>query len=241
MDVVLLGHSYIRRLRDGLIPPLHSHRGQDVGIGSLIRAAQLASNLNISQHIRRVYTFSDGVVRIRDLDGIQTFVDRIRPGIVFIDIGSNDLAHYDVVDAYTMLQLVTQLTDLALSLHAPKIILSAILPRTGNITCSPDTFRENAELFNTYLMNICDPKSKLVYHKPRGFWNQYLDGLEHTLEVSDWSSDGIHCNRPDSFQKYKTRTRRAIMTQVHWASKAAASHLDTSQRRPLGAEDRVTQ
>ena len=241
MDVVLLGHSYIRRLQDGLIPPLHSHHGQDVGIGSLIRAAQLASNLNISQHIRRAYTFSDGVVRIRDLDGIQTFVDRIRPGIVFIDIGSNDLAHYDVVDAYTMLQLVTQLTDLALSLHAPKIILSAILPSTGNITCSPDTFRENAERFNTYLLNICDPKSKLVYHKPCGFWNQYLDGLEHTLEVSDWSSDGIHCNRPDWFKKYKARTRRAILTQVHWASKAAASHPDTSQRRPLGAEDRVTQ
>jgi hypothetical protein len=179
----------------------------------------LSKNLNISQHVKRVFTFSDGVVSIGDIARAHSFINDIGPGIVLIDIGSNDLAHIQTVDPSTMLHLATSLTDLVLTLNACKVIFNAILPRTGNITCNPETFRANAELYNNYLKNICDPKSKLVYHKPRGFWNSYTDGLEHICQVSEWSSDGIHCDTPESFRRWTARTRRAILTQVHWARK----------------------
>jgi hypothetical protein len=217
MDVVVLGHSFVRRLRDGLIPPWPSNRGRDIGIGSLNRASLLSRKFNISRHVGRVYTFSDGVVRIGDIARAQHFIDQIAPGILLIDIGSNDLARIDVVDPLHMLRLATSLTDMALTFCARKVIFNAILPRTGNITCTPETFRANAEHFNTYLMNICDPRSKLVYHQPRGFWTSYADSRNDICAVSAWSTDVIHCDNPDSFRRYMARTRRAILSQVHWA------------------------
>ena len=217
MDVVVLGHSFIRRLRDGLIPPKKSKRSHDIPAWNTAAASQLTAAWGMSQHIRHIYTFSDGVTRIRDIDGATHMVERIRPGIVLMDIGSNDLAHVDSVDPSQMLRLATHITDTALTLSTHKVIINAILPRTGNITCTPAVFRENASHLNSFLKNICDPKSRLVFHKPRGFWTQCTDAKERPCEVSEWSSDGIHCDMPDSARRYSARTRRAILTQVHWA------------------------
>jgi hypothetical protein len=218
MDIVVLGHSFVRRLRDGLIPPVPYRHSHDIHAWNATAAAQLASAWGISDHVRHVYTYSDGIVRIRDVDRAVSTIQRIRPCVVLIDIGSNDLAHVEEVDPPLMLRLATQLTDFAIDLAAHKVILNAILPRTGNITCPPAVFRDNAEHFNNFLYNICDPKSKLVFHKPRGFWKTHVDGKERLCEVAEWSSDGIHCTL-ESMRRYSTRTKRAIITQVRWLSK----------------------
>ena len=101
MDVVVLGHSFVRRLRDGLIPPWPSNRGRDIGIASPNRASLLSRKFNISPHVGRVYTFSDGVVRIGDIARAHGFIGQIVPGILLIDIGSNDLARIDALTPYS--------------------------------------------------------------------------------------------------------------------------------------------
>lgn len=226
-----MGHSFVRRLRDGLVPPLPSKRGQDIPPWNTKGASHLASAWGISDHVRGVYTYCDGVVRIRDIDIALSTVRRVRPGVVLIDIGSNDLAHVDEVNPNLMLRLVTQLTDFALALPTSKVVLNAILPRTGNITCAPEVFRENAEHFNNFLFNICDPPSKIVFHRPRGFWMTHVGGKERVCEVHEWSTDGIHCNMPASMGRYRARTRRAVLAQIHSVRETTEPRSSTASNR----------
>ena len=220
MEVVLLGHSFIRRLRDDLVPwRPQGGRGTDVGLGHPLRAAQLARAMGVSRNVRRIYTFSDGIVRIGDVDQAAAFVRRASPGVLLLDVGSNDLAHIVTVDPVQVLRLAVQLTDVASLFEAAFVIINAIIPRTGNITCVPDTFRENAELFNTFVKNICETSEKLVFHKLRGFWNTRHGAVTLPCQVPEWSTDGIHCDTSLSMRRYRVRTKHAILAQVARATK----------------------
>jgi hypothetical protein len=214
MDVVLLGHSFIRRMRDDLSPPMFTKHGLDIGHYSSLKAARFSTALRISNHIRGMYTLSNNVNFINDITHSKRLIIRTSPGIVIIDIGSNDLARIDNVNPVKMLELATKITDIATQLSAPVVIINCILPRSVRIASNPKTYLENTIHYNTFLKNICDTSDNLVFHKLRGFTHTWVNDIERRLEVSEWSSDGIHCNTPASRKKYRDSVRHAILSEV---------------------------
>ena len=208
-----MGHSFLRRLRDDMIVNSGSRHGLDIGRASTINAAKMATKLGVSNHLRAIYTHCNYINLIKDLPRCAAITQKIEPSIVVIDIGSNDLANIKTRDHIKMLQLATQVTDFAASIPAKVVIIHAILPRTARITPSTETFQDNVDLYNNFLKNICETSDNLIYDKLRGFRNIWIDNVEYPLKVSDWSTDGIHCNS-QSMKKYKARVRQAILRQV---------------------------
>ena len=214
MDAVFLGHSFIRRLRDDCIPPNKGKHGLDIGTHSEINAAKLAKCIGVQHHVRRIYTHSNYVVSIKDVTRCALLVTKIKPSIVMIDIGSNDLAHITKVNPGLMLELATKITDLATNLSTRVVILNGILPRTAGMSTDTVTFLKNSELYNQFLKNICESSTNLVYNKLRGFTHTWIDNTEQILPVSQWSTDGIHCNTQQSKTRYRTRVKQAILSQI---------------------------
>ena len=224
MNVVIVGHSFVRRLRDDLLPPL-SRRGFDIDPYNPLKAAAFSTKLGIQHHFKGVYTASDGIIFIRDMKYCNSDIVRVSARIVVFDVGSNDLAHVDSVDPNRMLCLATQLTDIGAKLKNAVVIINCILPRTAGITCQRETFIENADLYNEYLKNICATSDNCVYNKLRGFRYIRSNKVQRRREVSEWSKDGIHCNTTASMKHYRSRIRQSIMAEVK-----RAQQLTTAQR-----------
>jgi hypothetical protein len=214
MDVAFLGHSFIRRLRDDNIHHTKGRHGLDIGTHSDINATLFAKCIGVHHHVRRIYTHTNYILFIKDIARCSLLITKIKPGIVLIDIGSNDLASVTKVNPALMLELATQITDSATQLSSSVIIINGILPRTAGMTASAETFQDNADLYNRFLKNICETSTNLVYNKLRGFTHTWIDNIEQKKPVSDWSTDGIHCNTIESMKRYRTRIKQAILSQI---------------------------
>ena len=66
----------------------------------------------------------DDVVFVGDLPSSRHDVRTVRPAVVVVDIGSNDIA----VDHGTMLRLAMDVHKFALSLNVAMVVLNAVLP-----------------------------------------------------------------------------------------------------------------
>ena len=94
MTVVLLGHSFVRRLRDELLHQQPGTKGPAPDINPYHsppdKALKLARNLNITHHFHKAYVAAQGVNLISDLclPGCVELVNFVEPDVVFIDIGS---------------------------------------------------------------------------------------------------------------------------------------------------------
>ena len=95
------------------------------------------------------------------------------------------------------------------------VIFHIALPRTGRTTGSPQTFSRNSFYFNKYLQHLCTTETDSVvkYQNIRGFFSADVDSLY--LTVIEWSTDGIHCNRPSSIRQYTRRVRHAVLVHKY--------------------------
>ena len=211
-SIVLVGHSFIRRFRDYHLP--YHAGGHDILQPNAVRAAQLSDALNLEHHVEGVHTYADNVVMADDLTHSIPLIRAVRPNIVLMDIGSNDLANLHMTDHFSSLDLATRVFDIAKQYNeqrsVPMVIINSILPRSNNIACMADVFLRNAEHYNNVVSNYCD-KKKIIYNKQRGFHFMEIQGQQVSHPVSSWSKDGIHCDIPQSMAQYTQRLRRAIL------------------------------
>ena len=89
MECVFVCHSYIRRLRDVFVTVM------------LV-------------HVERV---ADDIVFIRELEHTRRTIATVKPAVVVIDIGTNDIAHLTADDHVAILNLVTRVYEFAHSLR----------------------------------------------------------------------------------------------------------------------------
>ena len=94
-----VGHSFARRARDELAPAFKDINKKkinwvDISISDPIRAATYAKEMEISFNISHVYTVSDGVVTLADLNERRAEILAIFPRIIDIDIMSNDISRF---------------------------------------------------------------------------------------------------------------------------------------------------
>ena len=210
-DITLAGHSFVRCARNNLVS---DHTLGDVQASQSERARILCEKLCLNQHFQHVFTVSDNIVFIGDLLNATPSIVDTCPSVLLIDIGSNDVARMINHSPSQTLDLACQIMDVVALVQAKSTIINAILPRTANISCSPDVFLENSSNFNNYISNFTSAQDNVYYNKMKGF-HFYYDhmGAELRLPVFHWSSEGIHCNGT-SMPKYISRLRRAILLQV---------------------------
>ena len=109
-DIVIAGHSSVWRLPDRY-QPQHAH-DSDVSIWQSIRASHLCDNLGLDHHVRGVYTFSNNINRSDELWNVVPFVENIRPNVVVLQAGSNNLAQLHEFNVGHILTLFTSLSTL---------------------------------------------------------------------------------------------------------------------------------
>ena len=209
MTVLLVGHSFIRRFRDTILRD-SPFVGKDILCKNSQAAAIFADKLRINEHFQQVFTISQRLYFIHQLSRIQKQLLEIRPDIVLVDIGSNDLANLTFANPGRCLALATAIFDFAQTIiSSTTVIINSVLPRVGRLNCSPKTFLENCTYFNNFLKHLCSSTPNIKYQKLRGFFGS---DPEHKLS---WSLDGIHCNASAGQRMYTTRLRQTLLSSCH--------------------------
>ena len=127
MECVFVGHSYIRRLRDHYLPRRFPYR--DVRPHHVERARELAKELELDNQFAGAYTAADDIVFIRELEHTRRTIATVKPGVVVIDIGTNNIARLTADDHVAILNLVTRVYEFARSLHVSLVVVNVVIPR----------------------------------------------------------------------------------------------------------------
>jgi hypothetical protein len=218
MDAIFVGHSFIRRMRDEVLRVANNTRTRprprDISWTQPHGAQSFARHLRLHDMFHCVYTEANNINLVTDLDSAMSTISHVRPFLLLIDIGSNDVADVMTLDPNAMLRLATAVHDFAVQTAVPCVIINAILPRTGNISCDAAIFRGNAVLYNRFLASLCDDRTT-HYNKMRGFAYIHQWSRRSSREVSTWSKDGIHCDSPISMRRYINRIRQAVLAHAY--------------------------
>lgn len=195
---LLIGHSFIRRIRDAWIGPFYA-RGQDYFDISLART--VANTAGVSNRIRELFTCANGINLISQLPYAEATIERLKPSIIAFNVGSNDLAGLKEIDPGRIEELVNEYLDFAQRIisvyNVKQVILFSVLPRTNVRAGSPSIFWENMNIFNSKLKQKTMSDSQKTFVKIKGFYSKKIGGVDYRLAVNEWSRDGIHCKTFD--------------------------------------------
>ena len=212
MDVILVGHSFVRRYRDAKLPRRRYHSDRDITAHQPARAASMAESMRLSRHIHGVYTISQNIIYFHHVFLLREPILSLNPRAVIVDIGSNDLARMSTINPRRILQLASDLHNFLLNLELHLVVVNAILPCTAALSCTPATFAANARYYNTYMSEFCDTSPRLVFNKQRGL--QYTS-TNQPRPVHTRSHDGIHLSTSGSaFACYESRIRHSLLDHI---------------------------
>ena len=204
MTVVLIGHSFIRRIVKSAFP----HIGTDINTVSI--AQQFAEQLDIDHHFQHVFTLSRSTNLVEHLQDNLLTVTSYCPDTVLIEIGSNDLSHLTSFDPSSCLNLASAVFDFAIELSrtTKSVIIHSIIPRYSRISTTPTIFYKNCTCYNRLLRQFCNTEQTIHFSKLKGFFAQ----TDHNTSAKpSWTLDGIHCNTAAGKRKYKARLRHSLL------------------------------
>ena len=116
MDVILVGHSFVRRFRDAKIRRQRNPTDRDINVHQKSRAASMAASMRLSRHINGVYTISESIIYFHHVLQLRDVILSVSPRAIVVDIGSNDLARITTVNPRRILQLAAELHTFVLNL-----------------------------------------------------------------------------------------------------------------------------
>ena len=206
MKVLLVGHSFIRRLKNQVLP---AARGRDIttqGAGKYF-----AQKLHLNDRFYSVYTLCERINLVEHLDNLYSQVCQLQPNTVLLDIGSNDLSSFTEVSPASCLKLAAAIFEFAEKLaalpHIYVVIIHSIIPRYSRISATPDIFIKNCQFFNKYIKHFCADSVAIKFSRLQGFFQQ----LDNTTATPSWTNDGIHCNSTIGCRKYLSRLRHSLL------------------------------
>ena len=190
--VSLIGHSFIRRLRDFMADNTDSTN----------------HNLGLYCDQYEVSCVARGGLTVNKLCSCPQFTQFTRcPDIVFIQIGGNDL----VCDTPNIPKLVRDIISYASYLKdgcgVRRVIIGQVLPRDPRR--STRTFNEDVVRLNLSLASACAELCNITFWKHRGFWAT-MDFL---------AADGVHI-RSDLDGYYLRKYRQSIKSAILHVSKS---------------------
>lgn len=194
IDVFIIGHSYVRRLREFE--------------ETLEKGSRDRRNLGLSDHRFRVHYLGMGGADLRSgRRGAthQRFVEFVpapvhnRPSIVFIHMGENDLRHGESPDG-----VVRRIRDLVSDVTGPDrvVYVSQLLPFPAMPHHRQDTWDVNTALRRMWSGSVGGP---VRFWSHRGLWSP-AQGV--------FDAQGVHLN-PHGYNRYWHSVRTAVMKGLH--------------------------
>jgi hypothetical protein len=187
LHVVVIGHSYIRRLAEFMQDNLHR------------------ANLGLDHRRVTVHCFGLGGASFRAgnrciVDHVHTVMSRLSfvPHIVYLHIGENDVMYASTQSlCENLLHLIHLLSRVY---HVPITIVSQLLPFPVL-----EHLRYSVTAANSALEHACRTNCKIVYWKHRGgFWNSVRNL---------YLSDKVHLNATGQLQYWRS-VHRAVSNAV---------------------------
>jgi len=204
VNIAVVGHSYVRRLRDfsTRLPfiPDFAHVAPPLPRPNLLDL----DNCQVSWHF-----IGGGTVPLLNTSNqIAIELQQALPAIVFLQIGSNDLDQIDV-DPFTVAYEVSELADKMLNVYgAQRVFVGQLIPRYQTRHCPVEIYNQRVFLANGYLMNFCQRQGPISFQVHRGLSNS----LHCIHDQNDW----VHLNDLGHFKLYRS---------VRAAARHALSHL----------------
>ena len=189
-SVLVLGHSFVRRMRDYL----YSSQNMNLGL----------------QQISHILYHGVGGHTLFDLWDEISFIEAVNPDILVLEIGSNDLAHNSMQPAVLVEELLKFVTFIQNRCSISQVAVLQVFYRS--IAYQPRRnqrdhieFNQAAFMFNDLLYErICSPSFQAMgihYHKLKGIWNPFENYLRH---------DGVHLNQ-QGMHKHAHHYKQAII------------------------------
>ena len=160
-SALLIGHSFIRRTRDFLIVPLPGKKGRDISESRQQVASIAADKAELAEMVSGLFTASQNINLVCDLWKAESTVVAIRPEIVLLHVGSNDLAHIVQDDVSAVAAIATSVVDFAKRLldhfGVRFVFINSMVPRnSNNMSCSADVFLKNMTHFNRKVRHLSE-------------------------------------------------------------------------------------
>ena len=170
----------------------------------------VAKDLKIDDYVARVFLYGVSGAKVHNFNIPRLMLSRIRPSIILLDLGTNDL-----VGGAKVSVLVNGLRDMAIDLRddlqAVVVIMSVLYRAEGLGGFTPESFKHEVEKFNLELSLRVKDDANVVFHKHKGFWEQEMGGKKVELPIESWSRDGIHPNSSQGRLRYKKSIRAAMV------------------------------
>ena len=178
--VLILGHSFIRRLRDFII--------------------RNSPTYNLNLNINTPVTIHWHGVGGRTIDKVRRFdlteVERFKPDVVILQIGTNDLTRRRSSPA----SVGSAIEDLVCLLHNEYGVRLVCVGQT--VKRHPvGTFNANVQILAQYLQGVLEPLPFAIYWTHRGFWRASRSYLSY---------DGVHLNTEGQHKLYRS-VRGAVL------------------------------
>ena len=184
---LVLGHSFVRRF--------HLHLLQNN-----------FSNLGLSRAEINIKYKGVGGLKAIDLVDYFHYIQQVRPRILYLEIGSNDLCHRAVVTDDVTLYLLNFVTEVFKQCPTvTNVIIGQVIYRNlkarSQSSTRPD-YAAQVDVFNALLKGVFknDPRVKVWKHK----------GLLKEVS-SSLLPDGVHLNKK-GLTKFQHSLKRAIVT-----------------------------
>lgn len=200
LKCIILGHSFVSRFF--------------LRIRSLFGPKKLsrhaAEYLKVSDYFSNIFIMGRGGARTENFFLPWHTMRCIRPNLVLIDTGSNDL-----VNARKDIDYISQcVLDLALLIKFTldcDVVICSVVPRAAGLRrLSEGAFRTRMMRYNAVLSDMV--KSSFFgihFHHHKGFY-KIQDGRDTDLPVSAWSEDLIHPSE-EGWEKYRVSLRKPML------------------------------
>ncbi|XP_069104316.1 uncharacterized protein [Argopecten irradians] len=183
VDVLILGHSFVRRLRDDLT-------------GSW-------TNLGFDIDSVRVHCIGKGGSRVRDLPFMSSSISEIQPKIVLLQIGGNDLdsTDHDCVAERLPNDLISVAQWLRAGFGVGQVGIMQLFYRTRTRSVPVDIYNRAVDSVNDRVKMMCEEAQGCFYWRHKGLKTAALLCLKQ---------DGVHLS-PAGLRKFKFSLRGAVL------------------------------
>ena len=210
--VALVGHSFVAGLNHHFLCGKGRARLAN-GVDSL--PAYVTKTLEVDDYFRAIHMLGMRGATIQQLSQFTPQLVTLKPTILIIDLGSNDLSafhhgHSDIMKLTS--RYYESILKLLKASGASLAYICSCLPRNANIARqTPQQFLQSMHTFNTSMKAYCCTNNKLIFHTHKGFIN---DPNRQPLPISTWSRDGIHPNTSYGREHYKKSVRNILLDSV---------------------------
>ena len=205
--VALVGHSFVSGLEQHL---KNNTNGSDLGVNA-------AARVGVTNLVSSIQFHGMRGARVLDLFQLIPILIQAAPGVLLLDIGTNDITQG--FSAPRIAKSLGQLLKTIRTFYDGVICILSVVPRASGLGfLSPRFLKVSAEI-EVLLKCLTHSHHNLLYHKQKGFYEVEENGVKKPLSPWVWSRDGIHPNNQLGRKKYLNSLRLAISKSVKMASR----------------------